>query len=537
MSSRKSTLPRDLACGAAVFIWLAMLAWARPLMLPDEGRYVGVAWEMVRSHEWLTPTLNGLPYFHKPPLFYWLTASSLSVFGLHELPARLASLLGAWCGAMALFIFVRKWAAQGLARTALVVLLCQPLFYLGAQFANLDMLVAGLITATVCLLADAALSIERKAPHAKALASAYACAALGLLAKGLIGFVLPALIVGLWLLLRRQWRTLLTLLWWPGAVIMTLLAAPWFLAMQQRFPGFLDYFFVVQHFKRFSGSGFNNAQPFWFYPAVLALLTAPWLFWLRPLLKKARPWRAEVADISDAPALRGLWLVWLGVVVCFFSIPHSKLIGYVLPAVPPLAALIAEGVTAYRNGNGSHRVSWPMAGSMAVSLSMALATIVWLAINPTKTTRALAHDLLQARPPEQQVVMLEDYYFDVPFYANLKDEVVIIDDWTGEGAQRDNWRKELADAGTFAPGIARIVLQPAAAGLPAYLCHQHDPVWIMGTVESASRLRLPDSSHMVAQRGSIALWQWQPARPRPGSEGVGSISDQAAACAGMPTGG
>src|SRR2546430_12453990 len=72
------------AVAALVFIWIAATAWARPLMLPDEGRYVGVAWEMVRSGDWLTPTLNGLPFFHKPPLFYWITAGSISVFGVNE---------------------------------------------------------------------------------------------------------------------------------------------------------------------------------------------------------------------------------------------------------------------------------------------------------------------------------------------------------------------------------------------------------------------------------------------------------------------
>jgi 4-amino-4-deoxy-L-arabinose transferase-like glycosyltransferase len=70
-------------------------AWIRPLALPDEGRYVGVAWEMVRSGDWLTPTLNGLPYFHKPPLFYWLTAVSIKAFGTVDLAMRLASMLAA----------------------------------------------------------------------------------------------------------------------------------------------------------------------------------------------------------------------------------------------------------------------------------------------------------------------------------------------------------------------------------------------------------------------------------------------------------
>jgi 4-amino-4-deoxy-L-arabinose transferase-like glycosyltransferase len=71
-----------------VLAWVGAFAWLRSLMLPDEGRYVGVAWEMVRSGDWVTPTLNGLPYFHKPPLFYWITASSLTLFGNVEWAAR-----------------------------------------------------------------------------------------------------------------------------------------------------------------------------------------------------------------------------------------------------------------------------------------------------------------------------------------------------------------------------------------------------------------------------------------------------------------
>src|SRR5262245_61411439 len=78
-----------------VFVWLAATAWIRPLTLPDEGRYVGVAWEMVRSGNWLLPTLDTLPFFHKPPLFYWLTAAAISILGNNEWAARLPSLLSA----------------------------------------------------------------------------------------------------------------------------------------------------------------------------------------------------------------------------------------------------------------------------------------------------------------------------------------------------------------------------------------------------------------------------------------------------------
>ena len=80
---------------SALFAWLAAMAWFRPLAAPDEGRYAGVAWEMLRSGDWLVPRLNGLPFFHKPPLFYWISAAAMSVFGVSEWPARLPSLIGA----------------------------------------------------------------------------------------------------------------------------------------------------------------------------------------------------------------------------------------------------------------------------------------------------------------------------------------------------------------------------------------------------------------------------------------------------------
>ncbi len=88
-------LDNPLLLGLLFLAWLLATIWIRPLALPDEGRYAGVAWEMVRSGQWLTPTLDGLPYFHKPPLFYWLTAISIEVFGPTEWSVRLASILGA----------------------------------------------------------------------------------------------------------------------------------------------------------------------------------------------------------------------------------------------------------------------------------------------------------------------------------------------------------------------------------------------------------------------------------------------------------
>ena len=227
--------PEPAAMLLLTALWLAATAWARPLNLPDEGRYVGVAWEMLRSGEWLIPTLNGLPYFHKPPLFYWITAGSMSIFGAGDWAARAAPILGGTVGAFALVMFTRRWVGARAAWVTLLVLLAHPLWTVGGQFANMDMLVAGCITATIVLLAHAALSLQAGLPHRRALAGAYAMAGLGVLAKGLIGAVLPALVLLLWLILLRRWRTLAALIWAPGILLFMLIAAPWFVAVQLRF--------------------------------------------------------------------------------------------------------------------------------------------------------------------------------------------------------------------------------------------------------------------------------------------------------------
>lgn len=106
--------------------WLALTLGVRPLALPDEGRYVSVAWEMLSSGNWLYPTLNGLPFFHKPPLFYWITASSLGMFGLHEWAARVAPLFGAGIAAFTLYGFVLRQKGTTVARWSLLILVTQP---------------------------------------------------------------------------------------------------------------------------------------------------------------------------------------------------------------------------------------------------------------------------------------------------------------------------------------------------------------------------------------------------------------------------
>jgi 4-amino-4-deoxy-L-arabinose transferase-like glycosyltransferase len=492
-------------------VWLAATAWIRPLMLPDEGRYVGVAWEMLRSGDWLTPTLNGLPYFHKPPLFYWITAGSLSLFGLNEWAARAAPLLGAGLGALAPYFFVRRWADERSARLALIALLVQPLFYIGGQFANLDMLVAGCITATIVLLAHAALSIERGLPYRHALVGAYIFAAAGVLAKGLIGAVIPALVIGAWLVTLRRWQGLRALIWAPGVAIFVAIVGPWFVAMQQRFADFLDYFFVVQQFKRFAAGGFNNVQPFWFYPAVLLLFSLPWLPWLARIVRRGYLTHRDGDGLDARGPIRWLMLLWTGVVVVFFSLPQSKLLGYVLPAVPPLAVLMADALTGL--GATSRRAVRLWWTSAAVSAVVSVGAVAALVIDPLHSSRDLGRALAAQRSQSDAVFMLGNYYFDVPFYARLRDVITVVEAWDSPDVPlRDNWRKELADASAFAPArsAARLV---TPVMLPAALCLASVD-WVIGPSTAVNQYPVLALARVVFRQRDTTLWRLDSNQPQ-----------------------
>lgn len=488
---------------ALSFVWLWLTGWARPLSLPDEGRYVGVAWEGLQHGDWLVPTLNGLPFFHKPPLFYWITQAAMAVFGADVWAARTAPLLGGLAGAVSLFVLMWRWLSPRHARAALLVLLAMPLHFVGSQFANLDMLVAGLITATVAAGADAVLRLNAGLPHRRVLAVAYAMAGLGILAKGLIGIVLPGAVLLAWLVLGGQWRAIRALLWWPGMLLMLVVCVPWFAAMQWRFPGFLHYFFVVQHLQRFAGGGFNNVQPPWFFPTVLLVASLPALPWLLKGWVR-EPWR-PAAGAQGWRGLQGLLLVWLVVILVFFSIPQSKLVGYILPTLPPLAGLVALAWD--RVVRSSPRWRRWTAPSLGVSAAIGLAAVVAYGMGVDRSNRALALELAALRQAQDGVVMLERYEYDVPFYARLKAPMWVVESWSDADLMaRDSWRKELWDTRGFADRGRDLSAFQSWASLRSAVCAGR-MMWAIGDVGLVRTHPWIARAELIATDRHVALWR------------------------------
>jgi len=522
---------RDAGLVLLALAWLTLTLGVRPLALPDEGRYVGVAWEMLTSGNWLYPTLDGLPFFHKPPLFYWITAGSLGVFGTHEWAGRLASLLGAGLAAFSLYGFALRQHGKAVARWALLILVTQPFFFVGAQFANLDMLVAGLISATVLLAAEAALNADKQQPYRGLLAGAYVSAALGILAKGLIGIVLPGMIVVIWLAWSRRFNLLRHLIWLPGLVLFALIAVPWFAAMQAHFPDFLNYFFVYNHFQRFTESGFNNPMPFWFYLPVILALTLPWSWWL-PAAWQRRELACRDMQRCEQPAIASLMWIWLAVIVGFFSIPSSKLVGYVLPALPPLAYLIAAGLR--RKWESEETLPRPMKWFAATAALVCLSLVCLPAIqanNPldTKSGKKMAGLIAAQRQAGEPVIFLENQFFDLPFYLGLREPVKIFSDWKPTPhPQSDNWHKALQDAGKFDPVRARMLLLDHTQVVQELCAH---PVTWLIAVAKATAQDAPylQPASLVAQNGYATVWKVSQSTMAasglcPGTPTVGSIN-------------
>ncbi len=481
------------------FAWLAATAGVRPHTLPDEGRYAGVAWEMLRSGNWLLPTENGLPFFHKPPLFYWITAASMRLFGTGEWQARMAPLLASTFGALAMVALLRRWASDAHARWVYLMLLSMPAFLIAAQYINLDMLVAACIAGAIAAGADAALCLRSDLPHRRALMLAYGVAAVGVLAKGLIGLVLPGLVLFIWLVGIGQARLIWRMMAPAGLAVFTLVAAPWFIEMEREYTGFLHYFFVYHHFTRFTRSGFNNEHGWWFFFVVVPILTLPWSVWLM-----RSPWRARAGETDDAVALRRLMWVWLLTVLVFFSIPRSKPLGYALPALFPLGALAADACVAWLRERSTRRPRGPLV-TAAVAAVLAVAVVIYSALTYTRDNTALARQLAQLRKPGEPVVFWRDYFFDVPYHAHLLEPVAVVSNWRDPAiATHDDWRRELTEAAAFAPELApRLLVDERVlrdgCGKP--------PTWVVATKEAHGEMASIRGAVRVSVSKRNELWR------------------------------
>lgn len=316
-------------------LWLATLP-LRPLIDPDEGRYAEIPREMAATGDWVTPRLNGLKYFEKPPLQYWATAAVYSVFGVSEWTARLWTVGLAFCCLPMVFAWTSRLYGQGAALAAFVALAVSPYYELVAHLNILDAGFTFWLASAVFAFTLAQCASERSPEERRWMLVAWACGALAVLSKGIVvGPLVGGALVAYSVLERdiRPWRRLHVI---PGLALFALICVPWFVAVSVRNPSFLEFFFVHEHFARFLTTVHRRTEPWWFFVQWLLIGALPWLAILPRAIRGA--WLDTVSGINFKP-LKFL-LIFCVVTLTFFSLSESKLAPYILPLFPPLAAIV-----------------------------------------------------------------------------------------------------------------------------------------------------------------------------------------------------
>jgi 4-amino-4-deoxy-L-arabinose transferase-like glycosyltransferase len=327
---------------------------------PDEPRYAWIARDMAESGDWVTPRLYGKPWFEKPVLYYWSAALSFKLFGVSEATARLPSAVFALLATLSLAWLALRMAdpekesseaidtqlgvpANGKSEFARWVLLLVPTSVAMVGFSHAaapDMpFSAALTMAMVCAATIRGLAQCPLPRYALFSLFGFFLGA-AVLAKGPAALILAGGSMILWAAFTKRWRDALPLFHPLGIAAFLMTCLPWYVICARRNPDFFRVFIIEHNFKRYLTPEFQHLQPFWYYVPIAIVALLPWVFWLLWFaFRRART--AAMAVSRDAFLFFAAWSIFP---ILFFSASKSKLPGYILPAIFPLAFLISLAV-------------------------------------------------------------------------------------------------------------------------------------------------------------------------------------------------
>jgi 4-amino-4-deoxy-L-arabinose transferase-like glycosyltransferase len=412
-SARQDLAVLTLIFGTTLFQFLGHY----PLLEPDEGRYSEIPREMLARGDFITPLLNYVKYFEKPPLLYWLNSLSFSLFGQNEFAARfpcaltglLTILFTYWLGRTlfdrrsGLYAAVIIGSCLGFAPQARINLTDMPL--------------------TLCLtvaLGSFIVAVRSSSEQEKSryYYLAYAGAALAVLAKGLVGILFPGAIIFLFLLCRKRWQILREMRLVTGLGLFLAIAAPWFILVSMQNPEFARFFFIHEHVERFLTKVHGRYQPLWYFLPILAGIMLPWAVFVPSALKDA--WKKRREECGEPLAYLAIWALFI---FLFFSKSNSKLVPYILPVVPPLALLTAAAFREKIESGRRLQIALAVAcGSLLVQV--VAGHLVYRNLAEKKTSKPLALKVGELAAPTDIVASFGYDHQTLPFYARRRVMVV-----------------------------------------------------------------------------------------------------------------
>jgi len=490
MAIRSSFILDIIFLSIILLVFYFLFLGSYPLFTPDEGRYSEVAREMIATGDYITPRVNGVAFLDKPVLYYWLQAAAIKLFGIQEWALRFFPAIFGIFGCIITYICGRKLFDRRTGLISALVLATTPLYFCAAHYANLDLEVAVLISCSLLFFMTGIQTAGRSRHYFLFLA--YLFSALAFLTKGLIGIVFPAMIGGLWIIFLSQWRLLAKIHLLKGLILFAMIVLPWYYFVQKANPQFLHYFFVEQQVTRFlSTATFNNPTPLWFYLPIILIGFFPWTsFLVQAFANTIRlVFKSGLAHQTEL-----FLLIWTIVVFLFFSIPHSKMVTYILPIFPALSLLVGK----YLSSAWENTKSPGMVIGMICMILLCIVFACLVFFIPEKFTqhleiiavifivqalflltcirkkkllpafiitmictmafllaltnganylnqnsaKSLVITLKKVMKPDEEVIHYFKFFQDVPIY--LEKNVIIVADWTSAKIPyRDNWQREL----------------------------------------------------------------------------------------------
>lgn len=346
---------------AVTFIWFANLEY-RTLIKPDEGRYAEIPREMVVSGDWVTPHLNDLKYFEKPPLQYWATATAYTVFGEHQWTSRLWTGLTGFAGILLVWFAGLRLFGREAASYAMLLLSSSLLYVLMGHINTLDMGVTFFLTLGIVglLLGQSEYDISRQRNW---MLLAWAGLALAVLSKGLMGLILPGAALFIYCVAQRDFSVLKRMHWVAGLTVFLLITAPWFYLVMKANPEFFGKFFIYEHYTRFTTKELGRYQPWYYFVPVLLAGMLPWTVLMIDTM--LRTWRGS-SQFGNAFNAERFLLIWALFIYVFFTVSGSKLPSYLLPMFPALALLMGKRIAEMR----PRVLFWQIAPAIIAALAL-----------------------------------------------------------------------------------------------------------------------------------------------------------------------
>jgi 4-amino-4-deoxy-L-arabinose transferase-like glycosyltransferase len=418
-------LPVPLVAVGALAVVARVLAMVFfPLTDKTEARYGEIARKMSETNDWITPWYDyGVPFWAKPPMSTWFSAASMDVFGVNAFAARFPSLLIGLALLPLMYIFARR-DERPLRLAACLMLLTMGMYYVAIGTVMTDMT---LVLACTLAMVGFWFGVEEGSKRWGYVF--FAGLGLGLLAKGPVAIVLCGIPLFFWVLWTNSWMKMFkSLPFVTGTLLMCAIGLPWYYLAEQKTPGFLEYFIVGEHFKRFTVPGWTGDRYGHAHEAPLGMI---WPY----LLADGLPWSLLLLGVFGIRLARKqkvlhspldnqtkFLLCWLIMPNFFFTFAHNIIETYPLVSLPALAVLAAREMAPVAIGGEAIR-KWVYA-SAALLPALVVIGLIGLGVRPDllKNTAVHVGAVFTQEDPDMdgKLVYVGDRIYSMEFYTSGK---------------------------------------------------------------------------------------------------------------------